>query len=329
MILLSLGDPLSITIESILRLKDRLPALVHPIVLVGSRWHWQHQCSQLGQDLPVREFTAELVNRQACSPGFWFCDIDRQSVIEEDPRRLSPLQRGMIAYQSLQKTRQLIQLIQQQQARLAVFTAPIDKFACQQAGFPFPGQTEFFESLAGREGIMLLSGPKLKVGLVTNHLALSEVTAAITETLVRRKIASLVGTLQQIYKIDQPRIAVAALNPHAGDGGMFGSQDERILAPAVAAAAREYRQIVGPLPADTVFFRCYQGEFDAVLAMYHDQGLGPLKTVHFYDAVNITGGLPFLRVSPDHGPAANLYMQGRANLDSFAHAFQLASEYLS
>ena len=325
MILMSLGDPLSVTIECLVQMSGRLSSSSQPIVLVGSRWHLEYQCRLLKTDLPIQGNLSRDSFGSTLGPGLWFYNLNDPSLRNEDPRTLSPLQRGRIAYAALSEVAELMTL---SSSKVAVVTGPIDKFACQKAGFAFPGQTEFFEAKAGREGIMLLAGPRLKVGLVTNHLALKDVASHVTESRILAKLDCLTTTLQKIYKIAQPRIAVTGLNPHCGDGGLFGLEEKQVLSPAIAAGQADDRVIIGPLPADTAFFRCYTGEFDAVLAMYHDQGLGPLKTVHFYDAVNITGGLPFLRISPDHGPAANLFMQGQAKIDSLANAIQLASEYL-
>jgi 4-hydroxythreonine-4-phosphate dehydrogenase len=150
----------------------------------------------------------------------------------------------------------------------------------------------------------------------------------LTEDLLERKCRLLLNSLQRVFNIEHPKIAVAGLNPHCGDGGLFGNEDQLVIAPVVKKLRAEGFDVEGPLPADTIFFRAYSGEFAAVLAMYHDQGLGPLKSLHFYDAVNVTGGLPHLRISPDHGPAADLYGRSIARSDSFRQALQRALTYL-
>ena len=146
---------------------------------------------------------------------------------------------------------------------------------------------------------MILAGPKLRVGLATNHLALKDVPKALNQDLVRRKIELLKSSLAKILGLEFAKIGVCALNPHASDNGLFGDEEEKNIRACHISSFEN--DVTGPFPADTLFHFAYTGQYDGVLAMYHDQGLGPLKTVHFYDAVNITGGLKHLRVSPDHG----------------------------
>ncbi|MCX6129993.1 MAG: 4-hydroxythreonine-4-phosphate dehydrogenase PdxA, partial [Proteobacteria bacterium] len=241
-----------------------------------------------------------------------------------DPRQLSELERGQIAVTALESlSRKDLKL-----KDLAVLTSPIDKHSCALAGFKFPGQTEYFEKIWAKDGLMILAGPRLRVGLATNHLALRDVSAALSLNLIVQKLRLFHDSLQTIFGIAKPRLAVAGLNPHCGDGGLFGDEDQKIIAPAVAVAREKGLDVKGPLPADTIFFRALSGDFDGVLAMYHDQGLGPLKTVHFYDAINVTGGLPHLRLSPDHGPAAELYGRSGARSDSFRAALLQVRQYL-
>jgi 4-hydroxythreonine-4-phosphate dehydrogenase len=214
---------------------------------------------------------------------------------------------------------------------LAVVTGPIDKYAARAADFAYPGQTEFFADLWQSQAIMILAGPKLRVGLVTNHLALRDVAGAISSDLICSKAILLTQSLRSTFGITCPRVAVTGLNPHAGDGGLFGDEEHRLIAPALKRAQLllgSEATLTGPLPADTAFYRGYRGDFDAVLAMYHDQGLGPLKTVHFDDAVNISGGLRHFRASPDHGPAADLFLRRTASPASLAAAIKLAGDYL-
>ena len=180
------------------------------------------------------------------------------------------------------------------------------------------------------EALMLLAGPKLRVGLATNHLPLKDVPKAMTQPLILRKLAIFAEGLRNIYGITHPKIAVCGLNPHCGDRGLFGSEEIEIIRPAIEAFQNNFAwtTVSGPLPADTVFHSAAQGLFDGVLAMYHDQGLGPLKTIHFDTAVNVSVGLRNLRVSPDHGPAASLYGKGTASMKSFTAAFDLCEKWL-
>jgi 4-hydroxythreonine-4-phosphate dehydrogenase len=322
MLVITLGDPLSISQQCLVSLASSwAQPSPGPVVFVGSLVQWTHQSARFGWPT----FTWRVVRawQEIRGPGLYFFDIDPDGRTLA-PESLSAEARGRIAVAALLALKDL----SLEAGPLAVVTAPIDKKACHMAGFRFPGQTEYFESLWGRAGIMILAGPRLRVALATNHLALAEVTPAIHEDLILRKTRLFHHALQSIFGVQSPRIGVAALNPHAGDGGLFGDEDSRLLAPAVQKLKQEGLDVTGPLPADTVFFRAYEGAFDGVLAMYHDQGLGPLKTVHFYDAVNVTGGLPALRISPDHGPAAELFGRGQARADSFQLALEHARRYL-
>jgi len=333
MLVISLGDPWSINVECISRILsarsgDSHQPLRHPLVLVGSlaQWNWQtkHQVpadARIGPDGLTR--IAALSDAVAGRINFF--DVDPDGTLR-DPATLGTAACGIIAVRSLRALRDLPRGI-----RLAVLTAPIDKHSVNSAGFGFPGQTEFFADLWQHDAIMLLAGPQLRVALATNHVALADVPRLISVDRITSRIELLVQTLRKVFGIASPRIGVAALNPHAGDGGLFGKEDETIIRPAVARVANlldGQATVSGPHPADTVFFRAAQGEFDAVLAMYHDQGLGPLKTLHFDTAVNISGGLPHLRVSPDHGPARDLVGQGKASIASFAAAFKLCEDWL-
>ncbi len=205
-------------------------------------------------------------------------------------------------------------------------TAPINKAIVTRAGFPISGHTELLKELTGaREVRMMLAGARLKVVLVTTHVALAAVAGALTMRDVTRTILVTDEHLRRYHRIAKPRIAVAGLNPHAGEGGLFGREEQTTIAPAVERARRAGATAFGPFPADSLFFRAAEGEFDAVIAMYHDQGLIPLKLLHFHDAVNVTLGLPVVRTSPDHGTAYDIAGLGRANPGSMTAALLLAA----
>ncbi len=206
----------------------------------------------------------------------------------------------------------------------AMVTAPINKEAMSRVGFSFPGHTEFLASLTGAKShVMLMAGPRLMVALVTIHIPLARVAGAISLEAVLDTIRVTWEGLFRYFGHDRPRIAVAGLTPHAGEHGLFGHEEETI-AEAVKRARTEGWDVLGPLPPDTVFFRAAQGDFDAVVAMYHDQGLIPFKLIHFYDGVNVTLGLPIIRTSVDHGTAYDIAGKGLARESSFAAALQLA-----
>jgi 4-hydroxythreonine-4-phosphate dehydrogenase len=201
-----------------------------------------------------------------------------------------------------------------------IVTAPIDKGALFDGGFDYPGLTEMLAALTASRVAMMLASERLRVVLATTHLPLRDVPAAVTgEAIVSTANVTRAG-LRDWFGIDEPRIALCALNPHAGDGGRFGSEDTEILAPAARRA-----RIAGPFPADTVFVRALRGEFDAVIAPYHDVGMTAIKVASFGSAVNVTLGLPFPRTSPDHGTALDIAGRGMADPSSFIAATLLAA----
>ena len=203
----------------------------------------------------------------------------------------------------------------------ALATGPVEKRALHEAGFHFPGQTEWLGSLAGVTDVaMMLVAGTLRVVLVTTHLPLREVPDTLTVDLVVRVGRTTVAGLRDWWRIPEPRIAVCALNPHAGEGGLFGDEEDRVLGPA----ARELGA-AGPFSADTVFVRALRGEFDAVLSPTHDVGMTAVKVAGFGSGVNVTLGLPFIRTAPDHGTAFDIVGTGRASAGSMRAAIELAS----
>lgn len=205
----------------------------------------------------------------------------------------------------------------------AVVTGPVNKKGLAEVGYPFPGQTEFFAHRWGGEPVMAFAGGRLTVGLVTWHVPLAAVASALRGADIRRTVLAL-STLRRKLGDAQPRIAVCGLNPHAGEGGLLGKEDEAIIRPAIAALQAEGHAVSGPLPGDTVFYRHLEGEFDAVVAIYHDQGLAPLKTIDFATSANLSLGLKHVRTSPDHGTAYEIAGQGKADRGSFDSALRLA-----
>lgn len=212
------------------------------------------------------------------------------------------------------------------QAR-ALCTGPIHKASIRAAGFSFPGHTEFLQERLGVERVvMMLAGPVLRVALATTHLALGDVPSALREEDLVRTLAIVSEELERRFGIERPRIAVCGLNPHAGEGGLFGTEEAEVIAPAIERARGAGILAEGPYPADGLFPRAAQGGWDAVLAMYHDQGLIPVKTVHRETAVNVTLGLPIVRTSPDHGVAYDIAGTGKADPTSTLHALRMAVE---
>lgn len=212
-----------------------------------------------------------------------------------------------------------------------IVTAPIDKAALLAGGYDFAGHTEMLAELTGSRVAMMLSAVKtgagvnpLRVVLATTHIPLRDVVARVTTEAIESAASITRDYLTRWLGIEQPRIALCALNPHAGDGGRFGDEDDRVLAPAARASG-----IAGPFPADTVFVRAMRGEFDAVIAPYHDVGMTAIKVAAFGSAVNITLGLPFPRTSPDHGTAHDIAGQGIADPSSFIQALLLCRRIAS
>jgi 4-hydroxythreonine-4-phosphate dehydrogenase len=237
----------------------------------------------------------------------------------------------------------------------AVCTCPINKEQLHRQGFAFAGHTEFIRELTGaQDAVMMLCGPRLRVALATIHEPLADVPALITKELLRRVIQITADSLVRDFAVKSPRIAVAGLNPHAGEAGRFGRAEIEVIGPVVEElrlrsaspgsesleskdslardpllvtrdSERSEAAITGPWPADTVFRRAASGEFDAVIAMYHDQGLIPIKLLHFNEAVNVTLGLPIVRTSVDHGTAYDIAGTGAADPGSLIEAVRLAA----
>jgi len=213
----------------------------------------------------------------------------------------------------------------------AIVTNPIAKHVVRGDDFPFPGHTEFLAALAERHfgrsyrPVMMLVSHELRVVPLTVHCALASVPSAITRGLIFETVRTTYAALKRDFGIAAPRIAVAGLNPHAGEEGTMGREEVDIIAPAIAELRSEGLSVTGPHAADTLFHAAARRSYDAVVAMYHDQALIPLKTIGFDEGVNVTLGLPFVRTSPDHGTAFDIAARGRASPTSFIEALKLAS----
>ncbi|HNP19339.1 MAG TPA: 4-hydroxythreonine-4-phosphate dehydrogenase PdxA [Fulvivirga sp.] len=207
----------------------------------------------------------------------------------------------------------------------AVVTAPINKNNTQSDEFKFPGHTEYFtECFGAKDSLMLLANKDLKVGVVTGHIPLKEVSNKITKELIIKKLIIMENSLKNDFGLSKPRIAVLGLNPHAGEGGLLGEEDDQIIRPAVNEFKEKGKLVFGPFPADGFFGKGDYKKFDAVLAMYHDQGLIPFKTLAFENGVNFTAGLSIIRTSPDHGTAFDIAGKNLANEESMKEALFMA-----
>ena len=303
-IAVSMGDPAGIGPEVVVRASARMRRRAR-LVWVG--------------DAAVLDAAARGYGVQA---GLPVIAVSALSAAERRPGR--PTAAGAdAAYRAILRA---VELVQAGEAD-AIVTAPVSKQAIQALGVEFPGHTETIARLAaGAEVRMMMAGATLRVVLVTTHVRLRDVPTRITRENVLRTAEIANEALRRDFGIRRPRLALAGLNPHAGEGGVFGDEEIRLLRPAVETARARGLRLDGPHSPDTVFFRARQGEFDAVIALYHDQGLIPFKLVHFTDGVNVTLGLPFPRTSPDHGTAFDIAGRGRADVSSMVAAMRLAAD---
>jgi 4-hydroxythreonine-4-phosphate dehydrogenase len=207
-----------------------------------------------------------------------------------------------------------------------VVTAPIHKAALLQGGFQYPGHTEYLAALTGADrAVMMLAGAGLRVVPMTIHIPLKDVPGKISTVGLVETGEIILTSLKRDFGIAKPRLALSGLNPHAGEDGEIGKEEREIIAPAVAALGAE-AAVIGPLPADTMFHAEARARYDAALCMYHDQALIPLKTLAFWDGVNVTLGLPIVRTSPDHGTALDIAGTGKADVRSMIAAIELAAQ---
>ncbi|WP_285713089.1 4-hydroxythreonine-4-phosphate dehydrogenase PdxA [Erythrobacter oryzae] len=208
-------------------------------------------------------------------------------------------------------------------------TAPVSKGALASIGWDYPGQTEFLADACARpyrDAVMMLAGPSLRTVPLTVHVALAEVPALLSPDLIIHKARIVAAGLARDFGIARPRLAIAALNPHAGEGGQFGDEEARLIAPAIAALQAEGIAATGPVPGDALFTPRARQTYDAALCMYHDQALIPIKALEFDEGVNVTLGLPIIRTSPDHGTAYDIAGQGKADPGAMAAAITMAAE---
>lgn len=345
MIVVTLGELKSINVCALARILSDLES--PQVIVVGSRTVWDFQLLDHQSKYPsnagfVNRFhylnftelaSGKLSLQEFSHQKFLFCDVTEScGLLGKSYENLlcSVESRGKIAFESLRTLSFFMNEAEKAGEKFAVLTCPVDKYVLSKVGYSFGGQTEFFESLFEGKGIMILAGPKLRVGLATNHVALKDVSSSIDQNILFAKGRALRESLQSIFGIANPRIVVCGLNPHCSDMGLFGNEEELVVRPAIDKLNTEVGGADFTLrPADTAFYDAYQGKFDAVLAMYHDQGLAPLKTVHFDSAVNITGGLKHLRVSPDHGPAEDLMGTDDFSSVSFENALTMCRDYVS
>jgi len=316
-----MGDPGGIGPEVVLKAitTRTLGATIEPL-LVGDRAVWEETADRLGLKL---RFT-ETQRRHSITVAVTSELEPRHRVPGPARNAASTAARGEAAYRAILEG---VRLVQAGQAS-ALVTAPISKAHLNAAGHDFPGHTELLATLCGGVPVrMMMVGGRFRVVLVTTHVALAQVSQRLNRDNVLQTIVLTGQALRRQFGISAPRLAVCGLNPHAGESGLFGDEEVRVIAPAVRAARRRGLHVLGPLAADGIFAQAgNDGLYDAVVCMYHDQGLAPFKFVHFADGVNFTVGLPFVRTSPDHGTAFDVAGSGQADARSMAAALRLAAQ---
>ncbi len=320
---LTIGEPAGIGPDITIaawrrRMEDRLP----PFYLLGNAGFIQRRAEILGADIAV----ATVEPEQAADA---FAQALPVVPLDEAPTARPGQPDATSAGTAIASIRRAVADVCAGRAS-AVVTNPIAKSVLYDAGFTHPGHTEFLAELAADGGavphpVMLLWSPMLAVVPVTIHVPLREAITQLTSDLIVATARIVVADLIRRFGIARPRLAVAGLNPHAGEGGALGSEDQAVIAPAVATLRAEGIEARGPLPADTMFHPAARRTYDCALCMYHDQALIPIKTVAFDDGVNVTLGLPFIRTSPDHGTAFDIAGTGRANPSSLIAALRLAA----
>jgi len=316
-----MGDPRGVGPEVVVKALSRegLHRVCRPLIL-GDPLILRRTVKALGLRLQVVELEeGSIVERP--EGGLGILPLSRL-LSGKEPTEVAPEESSRASFRYLEKAGRMALAGQVE----AITTGPVSKGAIAQAGIPFQGHTEFFAGLAGtKDFVMMLVGERLRVALVTTHLPLNEVSKSLKEEKILSVVEITGRSLKEFFGIPNPRIAVAAFNPHGGEGGLFGDEEE-IISRAVDQARGRDLAVSGPWPADSLFHRAAQGEYDAVVCMYHDQGLIPLKLLHFDTAVNVTLGLSFIRTSVDHGVAYDIAGKGIASSRSMEEAVRMAAK---
>ncbi len=301
---------------------DRKNQPARPVVVIGNLAALRKTARELGfSRLTIQSWHPGDPVRPDVVPVFDCDDRPLNNLVPGQPDLATA--RAMIGY-----IEQAVRYIQQG-ALSGMVTCPISKISLQRAGSPFPGHTEMLASLTGSTRYrMMMAGQRLKVVLATIHEPLARVSDMLSVDEIRDCISMTVDSLRHDFGYDDPRVAVAGLNPHCGENGMFGSEEQDCITPAISGYDGP-GVVSGPWPPDTVFYQAAAGRYDAVVAMYHDQGLIPFKLLHFKDGVNVTLGLPIVRTSVDHGTAYDIAGQGLADPASLAAAVHMAADICS
>lgn len=322
----TMGEPAGIGPDLILRLFTERRALdLPPFVVYGNLGFLAARARRLGLDIA---FEATHVGAVADVFSSALPVVHVDGLVSDNPGEVSPLS-GKVVIESIRRA--VAETMTG--ATRGIVTAPIHKGVLYAAGFRHPGHTEFLAELCANGAVptpvMMLARRELRVIPATIHVPLADVPRLLTQDLLVRTGRIVARELRTRFGIDNPRIAFTGLNPHAGENGTIGNEELAVIAPAIGQLAFERIDAVGPIAADSVFHRPHWRRFDAVITMYHDQALIPIKTVAFEDAVNVTLGLPFVRTSPDHGTAFDLAGSGKGSTASMLAALQLADQLTS
>ncbi len=323
-IAITMGEPAGIGPDLILQMfAARADLHLPPFVVFGHQGFLETRAKRLGLAIACAASTpaAAAATFATALPVFHL-----EGLVPDKPGDPSPLS-GKLVIESIARA---VEATLTGQCR-GLVTAPIQKQSLYVAGFRYPGHTEYLAALCTKNGVtptpvMMLAHDNLRVVPATIHVPISAVPGLVTQDLLVETGRILSQSLRTRFGIESPRIAMAGLNPHAGEGGAIGSEDETIVAPAVSRLRFEGFEVDGPIPADTLFYLPHWRKYDGIVAMYHDQALIPIKTVAFEEAVNVTLGLPFVRTSPDHGTAFDLAGTGAASPKSFIAAIRLTDQ---
>jgi 4-hydroxythreonine-4-phosphate dehydrogenase len=319
---LSIGDPAGIGPELIVEAwARRVEAGLEPFFVVGGGHVLGEAARQRGLDCPVVAIDTAEEAREVFAGDLPVLGGLDASYTPGHP----DIAGATLALGSLERATEMALA----GAASALVTAPIAKSELARVGFAYPGQTEFLAQACGlsaRDAVMMLAGPSLRTVPLTVHCALAEVPGMLSVDLIRHKARIVAAALARDFGIEHPRLAVTGLNPHAGEGGKFGSEEAQVIAPAIEALREEGIDATGPHPADSLFTPRARANYHAALCMYHDQALIPIKAIEFDEGVNVTLGLPIIRTSPDHGTAFDIAGTGLADPGAMIAAIRMAGE---
>ena len=315
---ISVGDINGIGLEVVLKsfIDNRMLDFCTPVIF-GSSKLISHHKKILNLNVPINGVTSinDIVEHKVNLYNIWKEDVEVEF-------GLASKNAGKYAYLSLKES---VDCLNKEEIDVLV-TAPINKNNIQSDDFKFQGHTEYLEANIEGESLMILLANKLRVGLITGHIPVSEIAKTITPELIERKVDIMHSTLVQDFNIRKPKIAILGINPHCGDNGVIGDEDQKIVLPTIEKIKKTGKLIYGPYAADSFFGSSTYKTFDGILAMYHDQGLAPFKTLSFGKGVNFTAGLGKIRTSPDHGTAYEIAGKNLASEESFKEAIFTAIE---